>query len=603
MAAGRTLHHQRATWGLLTIALLATTTSSHAQIFQRHYPLRVQSLWSGYTVLGLSVDSNAGIAIAGGTGNTPQTQNAFLLKLDGSGTPLFHRDYSFNEADGIAASPDGGYFIVGHRFFNDDPLVFKTDANGNVIWARSLQMGFIEQGFWGIGAMPDGGCVASGIYTVRLDAAGTVQWSKFHHVVGFGVSADGDSTVIGGIGPDVPAAQDFNFGISKLDPDGHVVWSRSYGHHQTERAYFFTAVPGGGYILAGNFLAGSGPPRAMLLKVTADGAPLWARVYTPTTGSSLAHGVVGTPDGGAVFTGQAAGRIMLARVDAGGTLQWSWSYDVGAGYSLASMPNGGYVLAGVSSGQDLVVIRTDAFGRSGCETELPLSLQGAVGAGFDLGAEIPQNYTPRVESPSVTSRELSWTATCAPVATRLESFVVVPQEEGLEVRWRWSDAANPPVTVLERSSRADDDWRAIPSGHRTDDGWWLVLDRDVEPDRNYSYRLMEELADGSQQILGVVTQQMSATSQPSLGIRGGSPSVGSASIQYSLTRSGPIEIQIVDVRGRRVATLVNGWKSRGSSECTWDGSGGGGRRAAAGVYFVTLRTSSQRLSRQLVFLP
>jgi hypothetical protein len=601
METGRWGRHQGATWTLLGIALLAAPPS-HAQIFQNHYSLRVQSLWSGYTVLGLSVDPTGGIAIAGGTGNTPQTQNAFLLKLDASGTPLFHRNYSFNEADGIAASLDGGYFIVGHRLFNDDPLVFKTDAGGNVIWARSVNMSFIEQGFWGVSATPDGGCVASGIYSLRFDAGGNVQWSKFHHVVPFGCSTDGaNNTTLGGIGPDVPMATDYNFGLSKLDPDGHVLWSRAYGAGLTERAYFFTPLSDGGYILAGNTVAFIGPTRALLMKITANGTLAWSRTYTTPAGTSRAHGVVATPDGGAVFTGVAAGRIMLARIDANGAVQWSWSYEDGTGYALASTPGGGYALAGVTPGEELLVIRTDALGESGCETELQLASQSYGTVTADLGAEIPQSYTMRFEAPTFTNRDIPWTENCAPVATRLESFLVAPRQDGLEVRWRWSDPADRPAIALERSSQADGTWGALPNGYRSEDGWWFYLDRDVEADRGYSYRLIETLDGGSQQVLGVVTSRTSAFSHASLAIGGGTPSVGSVSIQYSLNRSEPIEILLSDVSGRRLATLVNGWQSRGSGECTWDGFAGG-RRAAAGVYYVTLQTGSERLTRQVVLL-
>ncbi|HEV8480725.1 MAG TPA: FlgD immunoglobulin-like domain containing protein [Candidatus Eisenbacteria bacterium] len=80
------------------------------------------------------------------------------------------------------------------------------------------------------------------------------------------------------------------------------------------------------------------------------------------------------------------------------------------------------------------------------------------------------------------------------------------------------------------------------------------------------------------------------------------PSRGAARIEFSLENAGPAHLQILDVAGRRVRGLVNGWLAAGPHEATWNGVTDDGRAVASGVYFERLDSDGQSLVRRLVWM-
>jgi len=59
-------------------------------------------------------------------------------------------------------------------------------------------------------------------------------------------------------------------------------------------------------------------------------------------------------------------------------------------------------------------------------------------------------------------------------------------------------------------------------------------------------------------------------------------------IAYELARPGRVNLNVYDLRGRLVRTLVDGDMPEGRHEVTWDGRDGAGQGAASGMYFTKL---------------
>ena len=60
-------------------------------------------------------------------------------------------------------------------------------------------------------------------------------------------------------------------------------------------------------------------------------------------------------------------------------------------------------------------------------------------------------------------------------------------------------------------------------------------------------------------------------------------------IAYRLKEDGAVALDIFDLAGRRVRTLVSERQPAGPGQAVWDGAGDDGRQVAAGVYFARLR--------------
>jgi hypothetical protein len=74
-------------------------------------------------------------------------------------------------------------------------------------------------------------------------------------------------------------------------------------------------------------------------------------------------------------------------------------------------------------------------------------------------------------------------------------------------------------------------------------------------------------------------------------------------IRFELVRPGRARLSVFDVRGRRVATLVDGYLQAGEHRRIWDGRNETGAEVAAGVYFYRLTTSGgEDVSRRMVIV-
>jgi flagellar hook assembly protein FlgD len=74
------------------------------------------------------------------------------------------------------------------------------------------------------------------------------------------------------------------------------------------------------------------------------------------------------------------------------------------------------------------------------------------------------------------------------------------------------------------------------------------------------------------------------------------------SIPYSLNSSEFVSLEIFIQNGQLVKTLINGYKSAGIYEVTWDGTNNQGIMVASGPYFYTLRVGNQKISTRQMFL-
>jgi flagellar hook assembly protein FlgD len=61
-------------------------------------------------------------------------------------------------------------------------------------------------------------------------------------------------------------------------------------------------------------------------------------------------------------------------------------------------------------------------------------------------------------------------------------------------------------------------------------------------------------------------------------------------------------LDVYDLRGAHVATLVDGARPGGDGSTTWNGRDANGRPVASGVYFYRLSAGDTRLVRKMVLL-
>lgn len=88
-----------------------------------------------------------------------------------------------------------------------------------------------------------------------------------------------------------------------------------------------------------------------------------------------------------------------------------------------------------------------------------------------------------------------------------------------------------------------------------------------------------------------------------VGVPAPNPTTGPADIRMRLAREAPVRVDVMDVAGRRVHTLLDALVPAGEHVVRWDGRGDAGQRARPGLYFVRFRIGSEHLTRRVLLRP
>jgi YVTN family beta-propeller protein len=81
-----------------------------------------------------------------------------------------------------------------------------------------------------------------------------------------------------------------------------------------------------------------------------------------------------------------------------------------------------------------------------------------------------------------------------------------------------------------------------------------------------------------------------------------SPSVGRARLRFGLPRAMRVDLEVFDVQGRRLVTLVAGDKEAGWHEVVWEGGTDRRERVGPGLYFARLRVEGRTFHQRVIWV-
>jgi uncharacterized delta-60 repeat protein len=269
----------------------------------------------------------------------------YLVKADSQGDTLWSRTYGGSSGDwaySVQETTDGGYIVAGYATSTgangEDFYFVKTNNHGDTLWTRSYGGGNNDEAY-SVQQTADEGYISAG-------------WTY-----SFG-------------------AGDSDFYLVKLNSQGNILWTRTYGGYSADNARSVQQTSDEGYILAGNTWSfGAGNDDFYLVKTNSQGDTLWTRTYG---GSSWDHAtsVRQTFDGGYIIAGstQSFGAgyddFYLVKTDDQGDTLWTRSYGgdlFDYAYSVQQTADGGYVVAGYSCSfgtfdYDFYLVKTNSQG-------------------------------------------------------------------------------------------------------------------------------------------------------------------------------------------------------------------------------------------------
>ena len=167
-------------------------------------------------------------------------------QVSAQGFEFYYGGNAEDQGTAILQTDDRGYLIAGYSesfgLDNDlDVYIIRTDVDGQEIWSRIYDEGFIE------------------------------------HAYGMDATQDGGYIIVGDIRPTV--LDSFDVYLLKIDRNGELLWSNNYGSEGFEQGHDVKATSDGGYILVGRSHSQNGDLDILTMKVDGDGNLQWQQTF------------------------------------------------------------------------------------------------------------------------------------------------------------------------------------------------------------------------------------------------------------------------------------------------------------------------------------
>ncbi|MBN2383333.1 choice-of-anchor D domain-containing protein [bacterium] len=241
---------------------------------------------------------------------------------------------------GCIITPDDCFILAGYSasysLGGDDVWLLKINKLGSIVWEMSLgdsSDDYIETiclnsdgGFTCAGKTSSFGAVGSDIWVIRFDSTGSVLWQYRYPTSTDDSAYSIQQTLDGGF---ILTGDSVDFLVMKLNSDGTVNWSRTYGEQSQGRSVRQTVD--GGYIVAGSYyLTSTSRYSVWVIKLDQSGDIVWQKMYGADSMNEFGKAIRQTTDGGFIVTGSYIPLLTdegwILKLDNQGSIQWQNRY-------------------------------------------------------------------------------------------------------------------------------------------------------------------------------------------------------------------------------------------------------------------------------------
>ncbi len=570
---------------------------------------------------------------------------------EATGRVCFERTYGgadFDYGRSVRQTSDGGYIVTGetHSFGMGwgDVLLMKVDSLGDTLWSRTYGGSWYDcgraviqthqGGYLVAGETQSFGAGGNDFYVVRTDSLGNVLWTRTYgggdYDCAYSVREAVDGYVIlGETGSFGAGGQDIY--LVKVDLLGNFSWDATYGGSGSECGFSIDETSDNGYVIAGYTSSyGSGGDDMYLVKTDDLGNAVWTRTYG-TSSAEWARSVEETADLGYVIAGEtrASGvyNFYLVKTDSSGNMVWDFEYG-GTSHdrcmSVQQTLDLGYVMAGYTMSfgagdYDVYLVKTDISGGTawartygGTGEDRGVFAQQAQDTGFivtgyteSFGAGSYDVYLIKVGPDGIVARydgavlmidspgdtvvpdsTYPVVATVANLGNTALSFDAVVSIDG------YSDTVRveglPSDSSLQVSFQS---WHVPP----VDSAYYSMsvcarAERDADTTNDCKEKTIFARDPTS------IDEQTVRPTRISFELYQNRPNPfqGRTLISCSLPHSCPASLLVLDVSGRVVDVLLDGWLPAGKYTFDWDGRG-----VPAGAYFCRLKAGTHTRTKQM----
>lgn len=322
---------------LLTFALLATCKNDDDTSTEPNYFSFTGKIGTNDNSTIISGDDN--LIICGNNGDSIS-----VLKITKTGSQIWRSDFFsgyYSNAFGIIEINDD-IFICGqtarnHSVSKTDVLLIKVSPSGDTLWTKTYGGTEAEYGACII-PTSDGNILIAG----KTESFGANTWGDFYLV--------------------------------KVNTSGDTLWTKSYPDQDQEVPYHVIETQNGEYLVTGTNEDESGPKELYLLKVSANGTPMWNKKIGPATWM-WGYTTIELADGNLLTCGQQTksdySQILLIKTDYLGNVIWEREFGESniseTGYSIKENADKTFTITGSSYDvtkmqSDIILVKVDQNG-------------------------------------------------------------------------------------------------------------------------------------------------------------------------------------------------------------------------------------------------
>jgi hypothetical protein len=195
----------------------------------------------------------------------------------------------------------------------------------------------------------------------------------------------------------------------------------------------------------------------------------------------------------------------------------------------------------------------------------------------------------------------------------LTSFNARATARGIDLNWETASETDNYGFYIERedvTEGVEDEFTQIGfvkgNGTTTSISRYGYADKNVVNGHTYSYKLRQVDRDGAQSCFETLVQTVEFDGEKVMDLAIASPNpfgatAGTTSIDYSVPETGMVTLEIIDIFGNPVKTLVAGQKPAGHYSVRWDATDNMGKAVATGTYIYRLTTAGETLTNKVQY--
>lgn len=458
-------------------------------------------------------------------------------------------------------------------------------------------------------------------------------WTEFNETLyDFEQLSNGDIAVTG------ESSDNVFWGLA--DSEGNLQWTNSYEFEGNEnKAHAIAQTDDEGYIVTGQayFGGGFGNDRIILVKTNANGDTSWTNTYN----GDLGRDVEVTEEGNYLVAGEleesnfygegfTVGYIFKANAE-GDTM---WTKTIGDPnafdtapedrfYDITKAHNDGYMIAGISetNGEDgnsyqdkfgyLMNIDTngDTLWTRDYLADRIHDIHAITGGGYLLSGNIIE-YDNAVSNTNArviridNNGDTLWTKTIR--GEEEDTFLSAAEtNDGGFILAGFSESYNEDGDEQIWFTKLNSDGDSLWSKNLNQNG---VL-RDITQTGEGSFLVAGQIGFGGSGNLAKFNQNVATSATPvtepaSFKLKQNYPNPfnPSTKIEFSLEQSSNVTIDVYNMLGEKIKTLVNGRRTAGTYTVEWNGTNQMGAQVSSGMYLYRLKTNQQSVTQKMTLI-